>query len=55
VWSGFNPGVSFTASYFAHSIVLNATTAPVPVPAALWMFGTGLIGLTGLARKRKEA
>jgi hypothetical protein len=55
VWSGFNPGVSFTASYFAHSIVLNATTAPVPIPAALWMFGTGLIGLTGLAHKRKEA
>jgi hypothetical protein len=27
--------------------------AAVPVPAAAWLFGSGLIGLTGLARKRK--
>ncbi len=25
----------------------------VPVPAAFWLFGSGLIGLAGLARKRK--
>ncbi len=25
----------------------------VPVPAAVWLFSTGLIGLTGFARKRK--
>ncbi len=53
VWSGFNPGVSFTASYFDHSIVLNATTAPVPVPAAAWLFGTGLLGLLGSARRKR--
>ena len=27
----------------------------VPVPAAAWLFGTGLIGLAGIARKRKAA
>lgn len=27
----------------------------VPVPAAVWLFGSGLIGLIGLARKRKTA
>jgi Esterase-like activity of phytase len=27
----------------------------VPVPAAAWLFGTGLIGLLGSARKRKSA
>jgi hypothetical protein len=26
----------------------------VPVPAAIWLFGSGIIGLIGLARKNKE-
>ena len=30
-------------------------TAVVPVPAAAWLFGSGLIGLIGLARKRKTS
>lgn len=32
-------------------VVLNA--APVPIPAAVWLFGAGLIGLVGLRRKFK--
>ena len=34
VWSGFNPGVSFTASYFDHSIVINTTTTVIPDTSA---------------------
>ena len=39
-------GQSFT---FTHTMVVN----PVPVPAAAWLFGSGLIGLVGFARRKK--
>jgi hypothetical protein len=56
-WSGFNPDVSFTAEYFAHDIVLTASVSPstVPVPPAAWLFGSGLLGLVGIARRREIA
>jgi|ETNmetMinimDraft_35_1059890.scaffolds.fasta_scaffold732257_1 hypothetical protein len=27
-------------------------TTPIPVPAAVWLFGSGLVGLIGLARRK---
>ena len=27
---------------------------PVPIPAALWLFGSGLLGLIGVARRKKQ-
>ena len=35
----------------------NATivASPVPVPAAVWLFGSGLLGLVGVARRKKSA
>jgi hypothetical protein len=32
--------------------VLAAAAVPVPVPAAAWIFGSGLLGLAGVARRR---
>jgi hypothetical protein len=32
-----------------------ALTTPVPIPPALWLFGSGLLGLIGIARRKKAA
>ncbi len=34
---------------------LEGTVAAVPVPAAVWLFGSGLLGLAGVARRRKAS
>jgi hypothetical protein len=31
------------------------SAAPVPLPAAVWLFGSGLMGLVGVSRRRKTA
>ena len=41
-------GESFT---FTHEMTVN----PVPVPAAVWLFGSGLLGLMGVARRKQQA
>ena len=35
------------------TVSLSGTATPVPVPAALWLLGSGLLGLAGVARRRK--
>jgi hypothetical protein len=37
--------------YRFNSATLNVTYAPVPVPAAVWLFGSALAGLIGFRRK----
>ncbi|TKB92070.1 MAG: VPLPA-CTERM sorting domain-containing protein, partial [Nitrospira sp.] len=31
------------------------TITPVPLPAAVWLFGSGLAGLLGVMRRRQSA
>lgn len=38
-----------------NGVVSAADTSVVPVPAAVWLFGSGLVGLAGIARRRKAA
>lgn len=33
--------------------IIDLTPVPVPVPAAFWLFGSGLVGLIGIARRKK--
>lgn len=42
---------SLTGEDEAFVIASLATLAPVPVPAAAWLFGSGLLGLIGCARR----
>ena len=45
------PDGSWILAYDADKILLTA----VPVPAAVWLFGSGLLGLVGIARRKKAA
>ena len=42
--------LSPTASPFS---VDNIRLSAVPIPAAVWLFGSGLIGLIGIAKRKK--
>jgi hypothetical protein len=59
---GFNPGADFseTSSSFAgdYGFIFDNpgtwTSTSVPVPAAVWLFGSGLAGLAGIRLGRKK-
>jgi len=40
-------------SVLANGTIQVGNGAPVPLPAAVWLFGSGLIGLVGVGRRRK--
>ena len=66
-WSGVY-GTGYTLDYFAiaplsdpsgfggvpYGLHLEGTVSAVPVPAAVWLFGSGLTGLLAMARRRKS-
>ena len=48
-----NTGFSGTQYFLRLTGIVSA--APVPVPAAVWLFGSGLLGLIGVARRKSSS
>ena len=47
--------MGFNANFSVNGATSEVNPAAVPVPAAVWLFGSGLVGLAGVARRRKAA
>jgi hypothetical protein len=60
VWSGITFTATLASRANSGSVTTNAanmasfTLAEVPVPAAAWLMGSGLLGLAGIARRKKS-
>ena len=54
-WFEVAPNSNIFDITFSNGSVLSidATPTVVPIPAAVWLFGSGLIGLVGVARRKK--
>ena len=52
--AAMGPFPGFNATFSAN-LTATPKTSTVPVPAAVWLFGSGLLGLGGLARRRITA
>jgi len=44
---------SATFLNYSPNFNMTTTTTAVPIPAAVWLFGSGLLGLVGVARRKK--
>ncbi|NWF72266.1 MAG: hypothetical protein HXY51_04350 [Nitrospirae bacterium] len=57
--NGTTYGQAYTDARLARNMLIsmdvNGNASPVPVPAAVYLFGTGLVSLVGLARRKMKA
>ena len=51
-WGFFGFSIESANGYIISTDIVNTA---VPVPAAVWLFGSGLLGLVGIARRKKTA
>jgi len=54
LWGANFTGDDFSDGYNGSTVGMDLVLemSPVPVPAAVWLFGSGLLGLVGIARRR---
>lgn len=52
VWFPVVPNWVWSLTYTDQEVILSGSASAVPVPAALWLFGSGLFALIGVARRR---
>lgn len=50
IYIGVLKGFNFKTDYKSRGLALTS----VPVPAAAWLFGSGLLGLVGMARRKRK-
>ena len=65
IWGNGNDTLDYSAAVpfgdpsgfggVAYAINMVGSYNPVPVPAAVWLFGSGLMGLAAIARRKKKA
>ena len=55
IWAENPATVGVKVSVDNFSLNAPNTPNPVPLPAAVWLFGSGLLGLIGVARRKKAA
>jgi hypothetical protein len=48
-------GAGCFADFYIDNVSISADVSAVPVPAAVWLFGSGLLGLVGVARRKAIA
>lgn len=54
-WTSFGNTVDiFHGEDFTQAVFLASEFAPVPIPGAVWLLGSGMIGLVGLKKKFKK-
>jgi len=57
-WGALDSTAITQVDFVVHGVanmdtIIDNITAVVPVPPALWLFGSGLLGLAGMARRRR--